>query len=78
MSRNHNLMTMNLQEFDPAKHQGPLPSPCVGICQMDRTSGLCMGCQRTINEIADWGVAPESKKRAIWEEIIRRRTARRS
>jgi len=69
---------MNLQEFDPAKHQGPLPSPCIGICQMDRTSGLCMGCHRTIDEITDWSVAPESKKRAIWEEIILRRTARRA
>lgn len=69
---------MDLQGFDPAGHQGPLPSPCIGICQMDRTTGLCMGCQRTLAEITDWSVAPESKKRAIWEEIIRRRTTSRS
>ena len=73
MPHNDLVMTMNLQEFDPANHHGPLPSPCIGICQMDRTSGLCMGCQRTLNEITDWSVAPESKKRAIWEEITRRR-----
>ena len=78
MSHNDAAMTINLQEFDPAKHQGPMPSPCVGICQMDRASRLCIGCQRTLNEITDWSVAPESKKRAIWEEIIRRRATRRS
>ncbi len=64
---------MNLQDFDPEKHQGPLPSPCIGICQMDTVSRLCKGCQRTLAEITDWSVASESKKRAIWTEIIRRR-----
>ena len=67
---------MNLQDFDPTYHEGPLPSPCVGICQMDRKSGLCLGCQRTLQEITDWSVAPESKKRLIWEQIIRRRAER--
>ena len=66
---------MNLQDFDPLKHTGPLPSPCVGICQMDKANGLCRGCQRTIQEIVDWGVASESKKMAIWMEIRRRRAA---
>ncbi len=37
-----------------------------------------MGCQRTLEEITDWSVAPESKKRAIWKEIIRRRATSRS
>ena len=64
---------MSLQDFDPQKHAGPLPSPCIGICQMDSASGLCKGCHRTIDEIIDWGVAPESKKMAIWMEIRRRR-----
>ncbi len=67
---------MNLEEFDPANHQGPVPSPCIGICQMDRKTGLCAGCQRTLDEITDWSVASESKKRMIWEEIIRRRAAK--
>ncbi len=67
---------MNLQDFDPTYHEGPLPSPCVGICQMDRKSGLCLGCQRTLQEITDWSVAPESKKRAVWEAIIHRRATK--
>ncbi|MFM8467408.1 MAG: DUF1289 domain-containing protein [Oxalobacteraceae bacterium] len=71
-------MTIDLQTFDPNKHPGPLPSPCVGICQMDHASGFCMGCQRTLEEITDWSVASESKKRAIWHEIIHRRATRRS
>ncbi|MFN3613681.1 MAG: DUF1289 domain-containing protein [Rubrimonas sp.] len=31
------------------------PSPCVQICVMDQTSGLCIGCLRTLDEIARWG-----------------------
>ena len=67
---------MDLHNFDPKQHEGPLPSPCVGVCLMDPVSGLCEGCQRTLSEIADWAVAPESKKRVIWQEIKRRRTTR--
>ena len=27
-------------------------SPCIGICTIDRKSGFCLGCKRTIDEIA--------------------------
>lgn len=40
---------------------------------MDTQRGLCKGCQRTIDEIIDWGVAPESKKRQVWLAILARR-----
>ena len=64
----------DLNDFDPLKHEGPYPTPCIGICHMDSKSGLCKGCHRTIDEIIDWGVASESKKFAIWQEIKRRRS----
>jgi predicted Fe-S protein YdhL (DUF1289 family) len=65
----------DLRHFDPQNHLGPLPSPCIGICQMDSNTGLCKGCDRTLDEIIDWGVASESKKFVIWQEIKRRRTS---
>jgi predicted Fe-S protein YdhL (DUF1289 family) len=67
---------MDLKNFDPLAHSGPLPSPCINICQMDETTGWCKGCQRTIDEIIDWSVAPEPKKRQIWLAINERRTAK--
>jgi len=66
---------MDLKNFDPTVHSGPLPSPCISICQMEETTGLCTGCQRTIEEIIDWSVAPEAKKRQIWLAINERRAA---
>ncbi len=66
---------MDLKNFNPAQHQGPLPSPCIGICTMSRTTGLCDGCTRTMDEIIDWGVASEAEKLQIWMAINQRRSA---
>ncbi len=67
--------TLPAGPIDPASHAGPMPSPCTGICQMDASTGLCKGCLRTLDEIIDWGVAPESKKREVWHAILARRAA---
>ena len=70
-------MAVNRAEpFDPRTHAGPLPSPCIGICVMEEGSGLCKGCQRTIDEIIDWGMAPEARKRQVWLAILERRAQR--
>jgi predicted Fe-S protein YdhL (DUF1289 family) len=29
-------------------------SPCIGLCRLDPRSGLCLGCKRTVDEIAAW------------------------
>ena len=50
-----------------------LPSPCISICRIDAASGHCEGCHRTIEEIAAWGGAPESRKREILAAIEARR-----
>ena len=47
-----------------------IPSPCVNICTMD--DGLCVGCRRTLDEIANWMTASDEEKRAILEAIKRR------
>lgn len=59
-------------EFDPATDTGDAPSPCIGVCRMHPQTGLCEGCLRTIDEIAQWSSATEETKRRIWTEIRRR------
>ncbi len=66
---------MNIPEFNLHKRPEALASPCTGVCQMDAATGYCKGCLRTIDEIIDWGVANESRKRDIWAAIERRRVA---
>lgn len=52
-------------------------SPCNSVCRMDPASGFCEGCLRTIDEIACWGTMSEEQRRAVLDELQRRRAARR-
>ena len=48
-------------------------SPCIDVCTMDATSGLCAGCLRTLDEIAAWSQLDEAGKRAVWNALAMRR-----
>jgi len=47
-------------------------SPCVNVCQMDPCSGLCLGCRRTLQEIADWLEMTPEEKLAVLERVAQR------
>ncbi len=48
-------------------------SPCNGICRIDQNSRLCLGCARTLDEIAAWRSASEDQKQRILAEAPARR-----
>ena len=54
---------------------GPVPSPCISVCAIDKATGLCTGCLRTLDEIAAWSVLDDDERRAVWVRIGVRRTA---
>ena len=47
-------------------------SPCTGVCKLDSAGRNCLGCHRTIDEIAHWGQGSDSWK----DEVIARLSAR--
>jgi len=51
-------------------------SPCNKVCVMDPESGLCRGCQRTLDEIARWSRMSEAEQRAVLAALAARREAR--
>lgn len=55
-----------------ATDDGP-PSPCNLVCTMDAVTGWCLGCHRTIGEIAGWGSADRAEKEAILKRVAQRR-----
>ncbi|MGD0186811.1 MAG: DUF1289 domain-containing protein [Roseiarcus sp.] len=57
----------------------PAPvSPCVKICVVDPVSGLCIGCGRTVAEIAMWGELGDDERRTIMAGLEQRLKAARS
>ena len=42
-----------------------IESPCTKICTLDARSGQCLGCGRTIDEIAGWASMTDGERRAI-------------
>ena len=50
-----------------------VPSPCIDICRLD-SQGLCVGCRRTIDEIAEWSRASEVRRREILRAVELRTT----
>jgi len=48
-------------------------SPCVKVCQMDPVRGVCIGCCRTLDEIARWGGMSETERVVVMSELSARR-----
>ena len=51
----------------------PVPTPCINVCRLDETTGLCLGCARNGDEIAAWSEADADFKRRVWEMLPSRR-----
>ena len=48
-------------------------SPCIDICTIDRDSGECIGCGRTVEEINNWANFDNLKKKQILENLNARK-----
>lgn len=44
-------------------------SPCTNVCRIDRRSGWCEGCRRTVDEITRWPLASDAERDAILAEL---------
>ncbi|WP_174875868.1 cysteine-rich CWC family protein [Vogesella oryzae] len=46
-----------------------IASPCIGVCQLDSSGRYCTGCLRTLDEIAGWSQADDTRKQAVLARI---------
>ncbi|WP_416907042.1 MAG: DUF1289 domain-containing protein [Polymorphobacter sp.] len=53
-----------------------VPSPCINVCRIDRKSGYCEGCRRTVDEIMAWPTATDEAKRAVLAALPARKVRR--
>ena len=49
-------------------------TPCIAICMIDPRTSLCMGCGRTLPEIAKWHAMESSQRRAVMTALPQRMT----
>lgn len=46
-----------------------IPSPCVSDCGIDKNSGFCKGCFRTLEEIREWKDMNDNNKKSLIKMI---------
>ncbi len=54
----------------------PIATPCVKICTLDARAGICLGCSRTLDEIARWGSMNTSERTRVMAELPARAATR--
>jgi predicted Fe-S protein YdhL (DUF1289 family) len=50
-------------------------TPCTAVCLMDPKTSLCLGCGRTLPEIARWGRMESAERRSIMSTLRQRMLA---
>lgn len=43
-----------------------IESPCILVCTIDPETGFCLGCARTLDEIARWSSMSADERLAVW------------
>jgi predicted Fe-S protein YdhL (DUF1289 family) len=46
-----------------------IESPCIGVCALDESTGFCLGCYRSADEIKNWWDKSNAEKSAILEQL---------
>jgi predicted Fe-S protein YdhL (DUF1289 family) len=49
-----------------------IQTPCTQICTIDPASRLCVGCGRTLDEIAQWSALTADERARLMAELPRR------
>ncbi|MDZ4762481.1 MAG: DUF1289 domain-containing protein [Alphaproteobacteria bacterium] len=44
-------------------------TPCVKVCVVDGQSGQCLGCARTLNEIARWARLSDAERAEVMARL---------
>ncbi len=54
---------------DEIWRRAEIESPCVKVCVIQPEARLCIGCHRSIEEIAGWSRLTAQERRAIMAEL---------
>jgi len=60
---------------DSAPRSTMIDTPCVKVCTIDARFGLCLGCGRTIDEIARWTAMTAAERARVMGKLPSRLAA---
>jgi predicted Fe-S protein YdhL (DUF1289 family) len=49
-----------------------IETPCIAVCMMDPKTNLCLGCGRTLPEIARWHRMESAERLSLMAELTAR------
>jgi predicted Fe-S protein YdhL (DUF1289 family) len=49
-----------------------METPCTKVCTLDATGRICIGCKRTVDEIAMWGSLSDAQRARLMRELRER------
>lgn len=52
----------------------PVVTPCVKVCVVDGESGLCLGCYRTLAEVAGWARFSDDERATLMSQLSSRKS----
>lgn len=65
-----------MSDFAPPNSSRPpraVATPCIQVCTVDGESGLCLGCLRSLGEIAGWSRFTDGERERIMAELPARK-----
>lgn len=63
---------MNDLSIDTIWMRKEIESPCVKICVIHPRAGICVGCHRTLDEIADWSAMGAEARAQVLAQLPER------
>jgi len=58
---------------EPRQPPASIKTPCIKVCVVDGESGLCLGCFRTLAEVAGWARFSDAERERLMAELPARR-----
>lgn len=56
-------------DTDDLWRRDEVESPCIKLCSVHPTEGICIGCHRTVAEIGGWSAMTSDQRREIMAEL---------
>jgi len=65
---------MSMMDAPQPMPRRAVATPCIKVCVVDGQSGLCLGCFRTLPEIARWERFSDDERKTLMAALPARRS----